>query len=104
LPSSAILISPAPASSAMAMSTKPACLGNGPLRAAGAPVVGESQWCRPRQGADPEDLAIFRRQRHLVDDTTAGLLQLLTLALEADQDLTLKDHSLPLAGGSVGND
>jgi hypothetical protein len=68
-------------------------------------------------GADPEDLAIFRPQRHLADDTTVillpygggervclgkalaeleirllavGLLQQLSLELEADQDLTLR--------------
>ena len=70
-----------------------------------------------RHGADPEDLAIFRPQRHLAADTTVtllpygggervclgkalaeleirllavGLLKQLTLSLKADQDLTLK--------------
>ena len=52
-------------------------------------VVQVSIAASQRHGADPEDLAIFRPQRHLAGDTTVTLLQL-TLALEADQDLTLR--------------
>jgi cytochrome P450 len=80
-------------------------------------VVQVSIAASQRHGADPEDLAIFRPQRHLAGDTTVtllpygggervclgkalaeleirllavGLLKQLTLALEADQDLTLR--------------
>jgi cytochrome P450 len=80
-------------------------------------VVQVSIAASQRHGADREDLAIFRPQRHLAGDTTAtmlpfgggervclgtalaeleirllavGLLKRLTLELEADQDLTLR--------------
>jgi cytochrome P450 len=80
-------------------------------------VVQVSMAASQRHGADTEDLAIFRPQRHLDDDTTVtllpygggervclgkalaeleirllavGLLKQVTLALEADQDLTLR--------------
>jgi len=80
-------------------------------------VVQVSIAASQRHGADPEDLAIFRPQRHLEGENAApwlpygggervclgkalaeleirllalGLLQRLTLTLEADQDLTLK--------------
>jgi cytochrome P450 len=80
-------------------------------------VVQVSIAASQRHGADPEDLAIFRPQRHLAGDTTVtllpygggervcpgktlaeleirllavGLLKQLTFALEADQNLTLK--------------
>jgi cytochrome P450 len=79
-------------------------------------VVQVSIAASQRHGADPEDLAIFRPQRHLDGDTTVtllpygggervclgkalaeleirlltvGLLQQLTLSLDPDQDLTL---------------
>ena len=80
-------------------------------------VVQVSIAASQRHGADPEDLAVFRPQRHLVGDATAtllpfgggervclgkalaeleirlltvGLLKRLTLELEPDQDLTLR--------------
>lgn len=80
-------------------------------------VVQVSIAASQRHGADTEDLAIFRPQRHLNDDTTVtllpcgggervclgkalaeleirllavGLLKQVTLALEVDQDLTLR--------------
>lgn len=80
-------------------------------------VVQVSIAASQRHGADPEDLAVFRPQRHLAGDTTVtllpygggervclgkalaeleirllvvGLLQQLTLELEKDQDLTLR--------------
>lgn len=80
-------------------------------------VVQVSIAASQRHGADTEDLAIFRPQRHLNGDTTVtllpcgggervclgkalaeleirllavGLLKQVTLALEVDQDLTLR--------------
>ena len=53
-----------------------------------------------RHGADPEDLAVFRPQRHLSGDTTVTLLPYgggeqvclgkALAKLEGDQDLTLR--------------
>jgi cytochrome P450 len=80
-------------------------------------VVQVSIAASQRHGADTEDLALFRPQRHLADDTAVtllpygggervclgkalaeleirllavGLLKQLTLELEGDQDLTLR--------------